>query len=114
MAKTHDLGNLFAHTVRLKPDSPLVHRAVTNEIESPYRSSRSWVFRLPKTSYGIVVGLWHQTGRSEDEALGFALRGNLARGKSQDKWVGEFDFSNMPAGVSDSEWGRMSLADYAV
>jgi hypothetical protein len=114
MAQTHDLGNLFAHTVRLKPDSPLVHRAVTNEIEVPYRTSQSWVFRIPKTTYGVVLGRWIKTERSETEALGFALRGNLARGLSQDKWVGEFDFSNMPSGVSDSDLGRMTLGDYVV
>lgn len=73
MPETHDLGNLFVHAVALEPGTALVHRAPTNEIEEPFRHSKSVVVRLFGRK-GLVFGWWRDPDRTEDEALLAALR----------------------------------------
>lgn len=72
--QTHDIGRVFVHTIRLKPGTPLFHRAITNEIEEPFRIARPFVFRF-WPGRGLVLGLWVHTGRDEDSALLDAIDG---------------------------------------
>lgn len=74
MAETTDLGRAFAHAIALDPNAPRLHTAVTDELDPPFRRSRSLVLRLWK-SRGLVLGWWRKTGRDEDEALMAALQG---------------------------------------
>jgi Icc-related predicted phosphoesterase len=76
MPQTRDLGRLFAHPIKLKPGTKRVHRAQTNELDEPYRQSNSLVIRFGRTK-GIVLGRWHHTERTADEALRDALQSDL-------------------------------------
>lgn len=92
MAMTHDLGPFFVHTVDLKPDSPRHHRAVTYEIEEPFRTSRSHVFRL-FGSHGLVFGRWRDSGWSEEDALMAALGREMAEAEPDEieQWTSAAD-----------------------
>jgi hypothetical protein len=74
MPNTHDVGPFFAHTVNLKPGTPLVHRAPTDEIEPPYRRSNSVIVKI-WPGKGIVLGRWRNTWRNESDALYTAVQG---------------------------------------
>lgn len=74
MPNTHDVGPFFLHGIRLRPRTALIHRAVTDELDPPFRTSNSVVFRFFR--WGIVLGRWRETGRSEQEA--FATLGREA------------------------------------
>lgn len=65
MPNTHDVGPFFFHGIRLRPRTPLIHRAVTDELDPPFRNSNSIVVRFFR--WGIVLGRWRVTGREEDE-----------------------------------------------
>jgi len=56
---------------------PWIERGDTQEIEYPYRKSRSLVLRLPFTRTGLVVGKWGPP-RPEMEALLDAVRGRFS------------------------------------
>jgi hypothetical protein len=75
MPSVHEAGPLFVHTVRLKPGTPFIHRAPTNEIEEPFRHSRSVIFNLFRR--GVVVGVWRKTDRDPEDALLDALDGQV-------------------------------------
>lgn len=79
MAETHDLGPIFVHSIWLKEGAPLAHTAPTNELEEPYRRSKSLIIRLPFTNRGAVFGWWRKTGRDEEEALREAVTSVNAR-----------------------------------
>lgn len=70
--QTHDVGRLFVHPISLEPGSSRLHRCVTQEIERPYRRSRSVAVRLAGRR-GLVIGWWQPTDLTEDEALVQAL-----------------------------------------
>lgn len=74
MPNTHGVGPFFVHAVNLRPKTPLVHRANTNEIEPPYRWAYSWILRI-WPGKGIVLGRWKDLGRTEREALLAATQG---------------------------------------
>ncbi len=74
MPETRDIGALFAHTVNLKPGSPFLHTATTNEIEPPYRHSNSVIIKI-WPGKGLVLGRWRRTWRNENEALYAAIQG---------------------------------------
>lgn len=75
MAKTHDVGNFYWHTM-VYPVKPNVifDRAETQEIDGKYRGGKGWAIRLPFTRLSIVVGMWKQT-YSESIALTRAING---------------------------------------
>lgn len=76
MADTHDLpGDLFWHLIRVRKDTPLHHRASTQEVDYPYRRSDSHVVRIWPLPYAVVAGRWVHSDFSEDEALLAALDG---------------------------------------
>jgi len=60
MPDTHDAGRLFAHSVMLSPDAPVVHRAFTAEYEDPCRHSPTVVIKTPFRR----EGRWHGIRRS--------------------------------------------------
>ena len=72
---THDLGNFFWHKINLQRHSPYVHRNPSHEVEAPYRWSNSLILRLPGTSYGLVLGYWRATERTEEQMLMEAMQG---------------------------------------
>jgi len=72
--QTHDLGRAFVHAISLSEDAPRVHTAVTNEVDQPYRQSKSLVVRLWR-SRGFVLGWWRHTDRTETQALMEAIGG---------------------------------------
>jgi len=75
MPSVHECGPIFTHTVRLKPGTPFIHRAPTNEVEEPFRRSNSVIVNLFRR--GLVIGFWRKTNREEDEALLDALFGTV-------------------------------------
>lgn len=74
--KTYDLGPAFVHGIPLNPKSPRLHTATTNEVDEPYRQSKSLVVRLWRT-HGFVLGWWRKTDRTEEQALVDALQAHL-------------------------------------
>jgi hypothetical protein len=74
MPNTHDLGAFFVHPVNLKPGTPFMHRAPTDEIEPPYRHSDSVIIKI-WPGKGLVLGHWQNTWRNESDALYTALQG---------------------------------------
>lgn len=76
MATTHDTrGGRFWHAIRVRKGTPLHHRAHTQEVDEPFRSSLSHVLHLWPTGLAIVTGRWQDSGLTEDEALLVALDG---------------------------------------
>lgn len=73
--ETHGIGRFFYHSISLKKSSPLVHRYPTHEVDHPYRWANSVILRLPWSSKGLTVGWWHNTGRTEEQALIDAMEG---------------------------------------
>jgi len=75
MAKTHDIGNFYWHTMVYPVKPPVVFdRAETQEIEEPYRGGKGWAVRLPFTRLSLVVGMWKER-YSEGVALTRAING---------------------------------------
>lgn len=72
MPNTHGIGKLFFHRVELRKGTSFLHRAVTIEIEPPFRMSRSLVLRIWK--WGLVLGRWDETLLDEDTALTVAIQ----------------------------------------
>lgn len=68
MPNTHDVGPFFFHGIRLRPRTALIHRAVTDELDPPFRTSNSVVLRFFR--WGLVLGRWRATGRTDEEAWG--------------------------------------------
>lgn len=70
-------NNWFWSTLRYAHRGlPWVEIGQTQEIEWPYRHSRSLVVRLPLTKTALVVGRWGPP-RGEEEALLQAIRGEF-------------------------------------
>lgn len=68
MATTHEIANIYWHTMRVEAAGPLTTTDFTYEIDHPYRVGRARIFRLPWTGLCLVIGLWF--GRvSEEYAL---------------------------------------------
>jgi hypothetical protein len=74
VSTTHELS-LFWHSISLKKRTALIHRFPSHETDAPYRWSKSWVFRLPFSTRGIVIGRWRDANRTEEEALLAAMSG---------------------------------------
>jgi hypothetical protein len=74
MPQTHGVGPFFVHAVNLRPHTPFLHTAPTDEINPPYRYSRSLIIKI-WPGKGIVLGRWKNNWRSETAALYTALQG---------------------------------------
>jgi hypothetical protein len=74
MPNTHGVGPFFTHTLNLKPGAPFLHTAPTDEIEPPYRRSKSLIIKV-WAGKGIVLGRWRNTYRNENDALYTAIQG---------------------------------------
>lgn len=59
----------------------------THETDYPYRWSKSLVVRLPWTTYGLVLGWWRNTDRTEEEAI---LAGMSGRSFTRQEYIEEF------------------------
>jgi hypothetical protein len=70
---THDLWRFFWHSIKLRKDSPILHRYISHEMDEPHRWSNSLILRLPKSECGIVIGFWRKEERTEDQAILAAL-----------------------------------------
>jgi hypothetical protein len=68
------VGPFFTHTLNLKPGAPFLHTAPTDEIEPPYRRSKSLIIKV-WAGKGIVLGRWRNTYRNENDALYTAIQG---------------------------------------
>lgn len=117
MPQTHDLGRIFACSLNLSEDAPLVHRAITAEydhsgrnckrsliIKTPFRRRgrwhglrRSWLScqvklptgeKLPVGRWGIVLGWWSYP---DDDGCSALLRA-IHMGKEPD--VDEREFTD--------------------
>lgn len=73
--KVYSIGAFFWHTISLKKKSDLYHRSPSHEVEAPYRWSNSVILRIPWSSYGLVLGHWQATSRTEEQMLLDALQG---------------------------------------
>ena len=75
MAKTHDVGKFYWHTmvypIKFKG---FTDKAETQEIEEPYRAGRGYAIRIPFTKFAIVFGKWGKA-YEESYALTRALNG---------------------------------------
>lgn len=74
MPNTHGVGPFFVHAVNLRPQTPLLHTAQTDEIEPPYRQSKSLIVKV-WPGKGLVLGRWRNTYRNESDALYTAVQG---------------------------------------
>lgn len=74
-SNTHGIGSLFWHSISLRKKTSIFHRYPTHETDYPYRWSNSLVVRLPGTTKGLVLGWWHRTTRTEEQAILAALSG---------------------------------------
>lgn len=54
--ETHDLGNLYVHTMRVPTGGPLAELGTSHEVEEPWRVGRCVVLRVWKLA--LVVGWW--------------------------------------------------------
>lgn len=70
----------YLQVIRLSPDAPLVHRAVTREIEHPYRTGRSVIVRVGRR--GLVLGRYDREGADEYSVL---RRATILREPSRDE-----------------------------
>lgn len=90
MPQARDLGRVYGHLTHLVAQAPLMHRAVTEELEEPFRRGRAVVVKLPWTDVywslnwtvwvpnAVVVGFWMRpTDIEEPEALMAALEGSV-------------------------------------
>jgi len=82
MAKTHDVGNYYWHTMvyPVKPPS-IAEKAETQEIDGLYRGGHGWAIRLPFTRYALVIGKWTKA-YDESSAL---TRAVIGRAMKQDE-----------------------------
>lgn len=64
---------LYISVIPLKRYAP-PHTARGQEIEDPFRYTRSLILHVPPCRHGIAVGLWSKTGLKEDEAMLRAIR----------------------------------------
>lgn len=74
MPQTHGVGPFFVHAVNLRPHTPFLHTAPTDEIDAPYRRSHSLIVKI-WPGKGLVFGRWKNTWRNENEALYTAVQG---------------------------------------
>jgi hypothetical protein len=82
MAKTHDVGKFYWHTMVYPVKPPvLLERAETQEIDGPYRGGHGWCLRLPFTRVSLVVGKWT---KHYDESSGLT-RAIVGRAMKQDE-----------------------------
>lgn len=83
MAETHDIGSKFYwHWAWYQTrKSPLFAREPTTEIDRPFRTGLSTVWKIPFSRRALVVGIW--TGKSESETVAI-LR---ATGGREVDWV---------------------------
>jgi hypothetical protein len=82
MAKTHDVGKFYWHTMVYPIKPPVVaERAETQEIEEPYRFGKGICLRIPFTRLSLVMGKWI-TAHTESQALTNAIAG---RAMTQDE-----------------------------
>lgn len=72
---THGFWRFFYHDIQLKPESPILHRYPTHEVDEPYRWAKSFIIKLHKDGRGIVLGWWRKTNRNEEQALIDAMAG---------------------------------------
>lgn len=74
MTKTLDFpGGKFLQMIRLTPEAPRTHYAVTREIDYPYRYS--WVKITKLFRWGIVRGEWQDSDTSVENHLMTAIGG---------------------------------------
>lgn len=75
MPQVHDIGKKHFLQFMKYPTRkfPFLDLGSTYEIEEPYRSGESLVFRVPLTRRAVVVGRWVGV-MSEDQALRTAIR----------------------------------------
>ncbi len=79
MPETRDLGSWFVHGLRYPAEAQKsrFERAVTREIEEPYRTGNSFVFRYGR-SRAVVVGRWQKPKAvDEEEHLLAAVYGSI-------------------------------------
>ena len=94
MAKTHDIGKFYWHTLVYPVKPPvIIDKAETQEIEHPFRGGHGWCFRLPFTRLSLVIGKWTKQ-YDESSALTRAIVG---RGMKQD----EVDWDMIRYGAED-------------
>lgn len=72
---THGIGKFFWHSISLRKGTDIVHRHPSHEADYPYRWSNSLILRFPGTTKGLVLGWWHETTRTEEQAILAALSG---------------------------------------
>ena len=100
MPKAHNIGPLFVQVTNFPYQwgTKVVVRGWTQEIEEPFRTSKPFIFRLPKYK-AIVFGLWSGS-KTEEDALNSALG---RRDVTYDDFTEEAGWT--PAPDSDRETG---------
>lgn len=58
MATTHELANIYWHTMKVHARGPLTTTDYTYEIDEPYRVGRARILRFPFTGWCLVIGHW--------------------------------------------------------
>jgi len=104
MPKAHNIGSRFVQLTNFPYEwgHKVVVRGWTQEIESPFRTSKPFIVRLPKYK-ALVFGRWSGM-KSEEEALSGALE---ARDASYEDFKEEAGWT--PAPDSDREASSHNL-----
>lgn len=104
MPKAHNIGSLFVQLTNFPYEwgSKVIVRGWTQEIETPFRTSKPFIVRLPKYK-ALVFGRWSGM-KSEEEALSGALE---ARDASYEDFKEEAGWT--PAPDSDRETSSHNL-----
>lgn len=77
MAKTHDIGQFYWHTLKYPIKfKGFFDKAESQEIEEPYRAGSGLAIRFPFTKFAIVLGKWGKK-YEESYALTRALAGRM-------------------------------------
>lgn len=105
--KTHDIGPLFWHTIRLKPGTPRLHRAVSNETDPPFRSAHPRVLRVGHR--GLVFGKWQKEDRTEEQALVAAMTSAYEYDRPQPGAVVVRIVASQPIIVETPEWAEFDI-----
>ncbi len=113
MRKTF-VTRFYVSVVPLKRYAP-PHTARGQEIDEPYRYTRSLILHVPPFRRGIAVGLWSKTGLKEDEAMLRAVRTRPPTQSELEFWDGDHtrDVSFSHGVRSRVRQGRPGLRDGA-
>jgi hypothetical protein len=113
--ETHDIWGtqLYWGIIRLRKRTELYHENPTHEIDPPYRWALSRIIRIPCTTFGLSVGRWHATTRTEEQAILAGLAGREVDDPQEKEKVQQRarETVAMHSNSLDDEWKLVNMLD---